>query len=98
MCPSLENQWLRCRVSQSLSLHRRGWNRLAAAGGNCIKIGLPGKSILKDYFQENRTSRRPGVGSRGGKPLEKPPENPPENQLEISYTGKSPKIGSFDMS
>ena len=28
-------------------------------GGNCIKIGLPGKSILGDYFQENRTSRRP---------------------------------------
>ena len=35
---------------------------------------------------------------RGGKPLENPPENPPENQLEISYTGKSPKIGSLDMS
>ena len=28
-------------------------------GGNCIKIGLPGKSILRDYFQENMTSRRP---------------------------------------
>ena len=28
-------------------------------GTNCIKIGLPGKSILADYFQENRTSRRP---------------------------------------
>ena len=28
-------------------------------GGNCIKIGLPGKLILGDYFQENRTSRRP---------------------------------------
>ena len=28
-----------------------------AAGGNCIKIGLPGKSILRDYFQENRTSK-----------------------------------------
>ena len=27
------------------------------SGGNCIKIGLPGKSILGDYFQENRTSR-----------------------------------------
>ena len=24
-------------------------------GGNCIKIGLPGKSILRNYFQENRT-------------------------------------------
>ena len=27
--------------------------------GKCIKIGLPGKSILRDYFQENMTSRRP---------------------------------------
>ena len=27
-------------------------------GMNCIKIGLPGKSILRDYFQENRISRR----------------------------------------
>ena len=27
--------------------------------GNCIKIGIPGKSILRYYFQENRTSRRP---------------------------------------
>ena len=26
---------------------------------NCIKIGLPGKSILGDYFQENMSSRRP---------------------------------------
>ena len=26
-------------------------------GGNCIKIGLTGKSILRHYFQENRTSR-----------------------------------------
>ena len=29
------------------------------SGGNCIKISLPGKSILRSYFQENRTSRRP---------------------------------------
>ena len=28
-------------------------------GGNCIKIGLPGQSILGDYFQENITSPRP---------------------------------------
>ena len=26
---------------------------------NCIKIGLPGKSILREYFPENRTSRSP---------------------------------------
>ena len=31
----------------------------AAAGTNCIKIVLPGKSIRGDYFQENVTSRRP---------------------------------------
>ena len=30
-----------------------------STGGNCIKIGLPGKSILGDYVQENGTSRRP---------------------------------------
>ena len=30
-----------------------------APGMNCIKIGLPGKSILEDYFQENGTFRRP---------------------------------------
>ena len=28
-------------------------------GGNGIKIGLPGKSILRKHFEENRTSRRP---------------------------------------
>ena len=27
--------------------------------GNCIKIGFSGKSILRDYFQENRISQRP---------------------------------------
>ena len=39
-----------------------------------------------------------GSDPKGKKPLEKPPENMPENQLEIAYTGKSPKIGSLDMS
>ena len=33
--------------------------RGGGAGGDCIKIGLQGKSILRDYFQENRTSQRP---------------------------------------
>ena len=28
-------------------------------GGKSIKIGLSGKSILRDYFQDNKTSRRP---------------------------------------
>ena len=32
---------------------------VVGAGANCIKMGLPGKSILGNYFQENRTSRRP---------------------------------------
>ena len=31
----------------------------AEPGGIGIKIGLPGKSILRDHFQENRTSERP---------------------------------------
>ena len=29
------------------------------SGGNCIKIDLHEKLILRDYFQENMTSRRP---------------------------------------
>ena len=33
----------------------RGGGR-AGPGGNCIKIGLPGKLILGDNFQENMTS------------------------------------------
>ena len=33
--------------------------RRAKPVANCIKIGLPGKSIFRDYFQENRTSVRP---------------------------------------
>ena len=44
----------------------------ALAGANCIKIGLPGKSILEYYFQENRTSRRPFLLLRisfPGKPI-----------------------------
>ena len=31
-------------------------NMAATPGMNCIKIGLPGKLILRDYFQENMTS------------------------------------------
>ena len=38
--------------------------------------------------------REQGSDPEGGKPLEKPLEKPPENPLEISYTGRSPKIGS----
>ena len=45
---------------------------MVLAGGNCIKIGLPGKSILGEYFHENRTSRRPFLLLRisfPGKPI-----------------------------
>ena len=40
---------------------RAGDPLVDAPGGNCIKIGFPGKLILGDYFRENRTctSRRP---------------------------------------
>ena len=31
--------------------------RAVQAGTNCIQIDLPGKSIVGDYFQANRTSR-----------------------------------------
>ena len=33
-------------------------------GMNHTKIGLPGKSILRDYFNENRTSQRPFLSLR----------------------------------
>ena len=33
--------------------------RRIGSGANCIKIGLPGESILRYYFQENRTSQSP---------------------------------------
>ena len=32
---------------------------IKTAGMNCIKLGLPRKLIVRDYFQANRTSRRP---------------------------------------
>ena len=44
----------RARQDGGVPHHRGG-----EPGTNCIKIGLPGKSILGDYFQENRTSQRP---------------------------------------
>ena len=33
--------------------------RVGPPGGKCITMGLPGKLILRDFFQENETSRRP---------------------------------------
>ena len=38
--------------------HHQGGVGGGQAGGNCIKIGLSWKSILGDYFQEIRISRR----------------------------------------
>ena len=52
-------------VSVAAKSKSEKWNLPQAAaaamtpGGNCLKIGLPGKSILRDYFQEKWTSRRP---------------------------------------
>ena len=51
-------------------LAERRWSHVASAStpstsreretrDELYKIGLPGKSILRDYFQENRTSQRP---------------------------------------
>ena len=61
---------------------------------------LPNPARRSFSFAHGGSSGRETLGSdpEGKKPLEKPPENPPENQLEISYTGKSKKIASLDMS
>ena len=37
----------------------RWWIKIASYRDQLYKIGLPGKLILGDYFQENRTSREP---------------------------------------
>ena len=57
-------------------------SRAAAARDQLYKIGLPGKSILGDYFQENRTSRRPYLSLRISFPgrfifIQLPPGPPP---------------------
>ena len=46
-------------VEGTLKPSQRRMCSSSPTGGNCIKIGLPGKSILGDYFQENMTSQRP---------------------------------------
>ena len=51
--------WWRTRRSCVRGGSRRRGASAASPGGNCIKISLPGKLILGDYFQENGTSRRP---------------------------------------
>ena len=50
----------------SITIADRHWIHLP--GKNCIKIGLPGKLILRYYSQENRTSRRPFLLLRIGFP------------------------------
>ena len=50
---------LRCGSTWSRACSSRCCSSSSSPGMNCIKIGLPGKSILWDYFQENRTSQRP---------------------------------------
>ena len=53
------------RRPRAVVLRRRGRRgRGRRAGGNCIKMSLPGKSILGDYFQENGTSKRPFLSLR----------------------------------
>ena len=60
---------------------------------------VAGAGYLRAFMSLGKTFLKcRGRIQRGKKPLENPPENPPENQLEISYIGKSPKIGSLDMS
>ena len=49
---------------------------LVGAGGNCIKIGLPGKLILGYDFQANM-----GSIHMAKEPLEKPLEIPPETKF-----------------
>ena len=56
-----------------------------------MKIGLPGKSILRDYFQEKRTSRRPFLFLRisfPGKPISIQ-FVPGGNGIKIGLPGKS---------
>ena len=52
--PEWTLRWVWCRPRR-VRWGSRWWT--TSSGGNCIKIGLPRKSILGDYFQENRTSR-----------------------------------------
>ena len=54
---SWANCWWPC--SPLATRGPRRWGSRRRSGGNCIKIALPGKWILRDHFQENMTSRRP---------------------------------------
>ena len=52
-CPSVG-----CEIVE-MHCHRPDDGFWTATRDQLYKIGLPGKSILGDYFQQNRTSRRP---------------------------------------
>ena len=69
---------------------------LRMPGTNCIKIGLQGKLILGDYFQENRTSRRPFLLLRisfPGRPIFiQLPSAPAETEYDRLLHFCSPKV------
>ena len=70
----------------------RGGSRLWI-GTNCIKLGLPGKSILGDYFQENVTTRRPFLLLRisfPGRPIFI--QLPPGNCSGMGLGGSPPRV------
>ena len=48
-----------CAVTHEDDVARQEDGEEENPAGNCIKIGLPGKSILGDHFLDNRSSRRP---------------------------------------
>ena len=61
------------------------------------KIGLPGKLILGDYFQENRTSQRPFLLLRisfHGRPIfiQLPPDLKDEEKEDIARVIQKPKV------
>ena len=61
-------------------------------GGNCIIIGLPGKSIFREYFQENMASQRPFLLQRicfPGGPffIQLIPESLPRSDMQLEGHG-----------
>ena len=74
------------------------WNRILRRISSLLAIPDTYSDPVKSGMVTPLTGIIKGLDPEGKKTLEKPPENPPENQLEISYTGKSPKLGSLDMS
>ena len=69
-------------------------DKVNCTGTTCIKIGLPGKLILGDYFQENMTPRRPLLLLRisfPGRPIfiQLHPGNSSATYAPYSLTGSS---------